>query len=156
MTIEGWATWHENDSTKLNWQRIFDFGSGTLENCFLTPHAGAQGSPFRYAMTVAGGGGEQDTSAFNTFPMGVSTHFAITVDKDFGVTTLYVNGKPQCIEFGDPVTFFDFALPITNCYLGQSQYNDPYFNGSIDEFRIYNNALSADDVYASYLAGPDA
>jgi hypothetical protein len=153
MTIEGWATW--NDATMV-WERIFDFGSGTLQNAFLTPQAGAQGMPFRFAITVGGGGGEQDTSAFNHFPVGVSAHFAITVDKDFGLTTLYLNGRPECIEFGDPITFFDFDLPPTNCYLGKSQYADPYYLGSIDEFRIYNTALSADDVYASYLAGPDA
>jgi hypothetical protein len=153
MTIEGWATW--NDPTGF-WERIFDFGSGPLENCFLTPQAGAQGTPFRYAITIGGGGGEQDTSAFNHFPVGVASHFAITVDKDFGITTLYLNGKAQCIEFGNPITFFDMDIPPTNTYLGKSQYNDPYFLGSIDEFRIYNNALSSDDVYNSYLAGPDA
>jgi hypothetical protein len=154
MTIEGWAQWDDPGS---QWERIFDFGSGTLENAFLTPRAGAQGFPFRYAMTVGGGGGEQDTSAFSHFPTGVNTHFAVTVDKDFGVTALYVNGKVKSIEFDDPVTFFDFSLPINNIYLGKSQYDaDAYFMGSIDEFRIYNNALSADDVYASYLAGPDA
>src|SRR5262249_33303552 len=98
-----------------------------------------------------------DTTAFKPFPVGVSTHFAVTVDKDFGITALYVNGQPVCIEFGDPITFFDFDLPPTNCYLGKSQYDaDAYYTGSIDEFRIYNNALSPDDVHASYLAGPDA
>jgi hypothetical protein len=154
MTIEGWATWNDPNSF---WTRIFDFGNGPLENAFLTPRAGANGTPLRYAITIGGSGGEQDTTAFGPFPVGVSTHFAVTVDKDFGITALYVNGKPVCIEFGDPITLFDFNAPPANCYIGKSQYGaDAYYTGSIDEFRIYNNALSADDVHNSYLNGPDA
>ena len=42
-----------------------------------------------------------------------------------------------------------------NNYLGKSQYNDPYFNGSINEFRIYNTALSAAQIATSFANGPD-
>jgi hypothetical protein len=34
-------------------------------------------------------------------------------------------------------------------WIGRSQYSaDPYFSGSIDEFRIYYNALTADQITA--------
>jgi hypothetical protein len=38
-------------------------------------------------------------------------------------------------------------------WLGRSQFItvDPYFNGSLDDFRIYNRALSESEV--RYLAG---
>ena len=39
----------------------------------------------------------------------------------------------------------------TQNWIGRSQWDDPYFLGSIDEFRIYNRALSADEI--QYLAG---
>ena len=40
-------------------------------------------------------------------------------------------------------------------YLGKSQYgNDPYLNGAIDEFRIYNGALAAAEHCPGLLLGP--
>jgi len=39
-------------------------------------------------------------------------------------------------------------------YLGRSNYPDPYFAGSINEFSIWNNVLSANEIAANYLAGP--
>ena len=35
-------------------------------------------------------------------------------------------------------------------YIGKSQFADPLFNGLIDEFRVYNRALSADEIKAVY------
>ena len=46
----------------------------------------------------------------------------------------------------------------TNCFfLGRSLFaSDAPLNGSIDEFRIYNAALSAAAIAASYQNGPNA
>ncbi|MBJ8192091.1 Ig-like domain-containing protein, partial [Bacillus cereus] len=33
-----------------------------------------------------------------------------------------------------------------NNFIGKSQYPDPYFNGLVDEFRIYSRALNATEV----------
>jgi hypothetical protein len=43
-----------------------------------------------------------------------------------------------------------------NPWLGRSQWNDPYFNGQFDEFRIYDGVLTKQALAASYAAGPDA
>jgi arabinan endo-1,5-alpha-L-arabinosidase len=40
--------------------------------------------------------------------------------------------------------------PVLN-YIGRSQFSDPLFNGNIDDFRVYNYALSSGEVVA--LAG---
>jgi hypothetical protein len=38
-----------------------------------------------------------------------------------------------------------------NNYIGRSQFSwDPYFDGDIDELRIYNRALSADAIKALF------
>jgi hypothetical protein len=42
-----------------------------------------------------------------------------------------------------------------NTYIGKSHFSDPYFNGSINEFRIYNVALTADQIATSFANGPD-
>ncbi|MGP8200544.1 MAG: LamG-like jellyroll fold domain-containing protein [Limisphaerales bacterium] len=39
-------------------------------------------------------------------------------------------------------------------FIGRDCYGDPYLNGSIAEFRIYNTALSASQVSADYALGP--
>jgi hypothetical protein len=45
---------------------------------------------------------------------------------------------------------------IDYAFLGKSQFtNDPYFDGQIDEFRVYGRALSAAEILALYqFAGP--
>jgi len=40
-----------------------------------------------------------------------------------------------------------------NNYLGRSQYPDPYFDGMMDEFRIYNTALSSAEMAATAALG---
>jgi hypothetical protein len=39
--------------------------------------------------------------------------------------------------------------------IGHSPFNDPGINGSVDEFRIYRGKLSAEEIAASQLLGPD-
>jgi cellulose 1,4-beta-cellobiosidase len=41
-------------------------------------------------------------------------------------------------------------------YIGQSQFSDPLFHGSLDEFRIYNYALSAPEVASLASLAPAA
>ena len=48
------------------------------------------------------------------------------------------------------------AISDINVWLGRSNWPDPYFNGQLDEFRIYNGVLSDAAVAASFVAGPDA
>jgi hypothetical protein len=40
-------------------------------------------------------------------------------------------------------------------YLGKSQYAVPSLNGALDEFRIYNVALSSAEIAATAALGPD-
>jgi len=43
-----------------------------------------------------------------------------------------------------------------NVWLGRSQYvNDPAFSGTFYEFRIYDDALTAQQIAISYVGGPD-
>ena len=43
-----------------------------------------------------------------------------------------------------------------NNWLGRSQWADLLFDGSYDEFRIYDIPLNSADVAANFAAGPDA
>jgi hypothetical protein len=82
-------------------------------------------------------------------------HIAVTVaSTGVDATTLsyYVNGVLQ----GTATGAADLAdLSNAAAYLGRSVYtNDPYFAGTINEFRIHDNAFTATDVQNSFTTGP--
>ncbi len=137
FTIAAWV----NVSTLANWDRIFDFGTGTSNYMFLTPDAGDT-NRIRFAIT-SGSGPEQQLDGPPLVP-GSWTHIAVTLT---GTTaTLYVNGVTVATDTS--MTLDPSSLGITNQnYLGKSQFGaDPALQGSIDDFRIYNTALSAQQI----------
>ena len=137
------ATWI-NLSSVSDWVRIFDFGTGTNVNMFLTPSDGTSGL-LRFAITTGGGAAEQQINSTFAFPTGVWTHVAVTLHRGVGV--LYVDG----VEVGrnNTMTLNPSSLGnTTQNYIGKSQYADPYFDGRVDDFRILNLALTAADVMA--------
>ncbi|HKX28275.1 MAG TPA: LamG-like jellyroll fold domain-containing protein, partial [Blastocatellia bacterium] len=135
------AAWVKLEASQ-NWARLFDFGTGTNVYMFLTPRNGANGR-LRYAITTGGGGGEQQINSNLALAVGVWTHLAVTLSDNVGI--LYVNG----LEAGrnDNLTLKPSSLGQTSQnWLGRSQYPDPLLPGSIDDFRIYNLALSASEI----------
>ncbi len=129
------------------WQRIFDFGSNTTAYMFLCPRQGTTGA-MRFAIrtpTVT----ERIVNAPTMLPSGWH-HVAVVIDSKAMRLTLYLDG----VQVGSAATTI---LPkdmgnTTQNWLGKSQYAaDAYFTGSLDEFRIYNRALSASEI--RYLAG---
>ena len=38
----------------------------------------------------------------------------------------------------------------TQNWIGRSQYSDAYLDGLVDDFRIYDHALSASEIYGLY------
>jgi hypothetical protein len=64
--------------------------------------------------------------------------------------TLYIDGTPADSQ---PTTLLPKDLGVTTTNrLGRSVYTtDAYYNGSIDDFRIYNRVLSEGEIH--YLAG---
>jgi acetylxylan esterase len=146
FTIIAWV--RLNSTT--NWSRIFDFGNNTTSYMFLTPRNGSDGR-VRIAITTSGGGGEQQINGSSTLGAGVWYQVAVTRNGNTGI--LYVNGLP--VGTNNAMTLRPASLGGTaNNYLGRSQYPDPYLDGSIDEFRIYNAGLSAAEIAATAVLGP--
>jgi hypothetical protein len=146
FTIETWVRLN----TTANWNRIFDFGNSTTVNMFLTPQNGGDGR-LRYAITTSGGGAEQQINTGATLTAGVSYHIAVTLKGNTGI--LYVNGV--AVGTNSAMTLRPSSLGSTaNNYIGRSQYPDPYFNGVVDEFRIYSVALSPSEIAATHALGP--
>jgi hypothetical protein len=143
------VAWVRLNST-ANWSRIFDFGSGSTTNMFLTPQNGADGR-LRFAITTNGGGSEQQINCGSTMATGVWHQVAVTLNGNTGV--LYLNGLPVGTNHAMTLRPSNLGSTADN-YLGRSQYPDPYFDGVMDEFRIYNVGLSAAEIAASAALGP--
>lgn len=79
-------------------------------------------------------------------PMNVWTHVAVTYDTDAGYS-LYMNGQPLAItKNGTPR-----SSTGGKTYLGKHPHFDQYyFNGSMDEVRIWNVARTASQIKAGY------
>ncbi|MFF3332751.1 LamG-like jellyroll fold domain-containing protein [Streptomyces sp. NPDC002888] len=137
VTVAAWV----NLDTVSNWMRIFDFGSGTATNMFLTPKNGANGK-IRFAIKN-NGSSEQVIDGQSALPTGSWHHVAVTLSGSTGI--LYVDGVQVGSNTG--MTFKPSTLGVTTQdWIGRSQYNDPYLDGKIDDFRIYNRALTASEV----------
>jgi fibronectin type 3 domain-containing protein len=137
------ATWVKAD-TFSSWQRIFDFGFDTNTYMFLTTqYSGSSGAP-RFAIRL-NNSAEQGINSSVSLSLGVWYHIALILNGSVGI--LYING----IERGrnSSMTLNPSSLgATTQNYIGKSQWNDPYLNGKIDDFRIYAHAFTAAEVYA--------
>jgi hypothetical protein len=156
VTIEAWLTWNGGG----NWHRIFDFGSSSggennsgtgLTYFALTPQSSS--GTLRFSVTTNSTGGQQLVAGPSALATGQPTHVAVVYNFVAGTAALFVNG--QRVALGG-ITLPLNALNDINVWLGRSQWNDPYFNGSFDEVRIYNGALPDSAVAASFAAGPNA
>lgn len=140
------ATWVKLTAVST-WARIFDFGNNTTTNMFLVP---SSGSTIRFAITTSGSGGEQRINGTANLTTGAWIHVAVTLAGNTG--TLYVNGAQ--VGQNTAMTLKPSSLGNTTLnYLGKSQYADPYLNGQLDDFRIYNGALTAGEVFSLYNPG---
>lgn len=139
-TIAMWVYWN---SAATN-TRIFDFGNSDIAYMCLIPKD--SGGVMRFSVTGTTYFGEQTIAHTAALPVGSWTHVAVTLKGKLG--TLYVNGVS--VGSNAAVDLAPFQLGSTHQnWLGRSQYSaDPYFNGKMQDVRIYSGALSASEVAA--------
>jgi hypothetical protein len=137
FTISAWL----NPSATSTWSRIFDFGSGTGTNMFLTVDGG--GSGLRFAITKSGNGAEQQLTGGGQLPLSTWSHVAVTLSGTTG--RLYLNGNLVATNPNMTLHPSDLGKTTQN-WIGRSQYPDPYLNATVDDFQIYDHALSAAEV----------
>ena len=144
-SIEFWADLRSNG----NWARIFDFGNyvGAYGNSFLFLTPGLSSSQYRMDMN---GSVIDVTGTLNNR----SSHVVCIIDPDANYKAIYVNGVRVAYQTASMPAFSTIGKEWS--FLGRSLFSaDAYLNGDIDEFRIYDGRLSAAEISAHYLAGPD-
>jgi hypothetical protein len=141
-TIAMWANYSGSGGA---WQRMFDFGSGTSVYLFLTPNMAS--NQMRVALRTAAVGEQIITDG------ALATgwhHVAVTIDSATMTMKLYVDGNLKA-SGATRLLPKDMGVTTQN-WLAKSQYSaDAYYKGALDDFRIYNKALSKGEVM--YLAG---
>jgi hypothetical protein len=159
ITFEIWTT----PTTTPTWARLFDFG--TNQGGKGTGGAGGTGGnglTWFYLCLRDGVAGSYradiNPGAAMTGPSptpGQLHHLVFTIDAVAKTGSLYDNGK--LVGFAQNFTATPQAVGHTfNDYIGRSQFPDPYYVGSIDEFRIYNNPVNPVQVEADYEAGANS
>jgi hypothetical protein len=141
FTFASWVRLNSNPT----WARIFDFGSGTATNMFLTPAAGNPNT-LRFAIKVPGinGGAEAQISHPFTFPLSTWTHVAVVLKGNTG--TLFVNGVPVAVNANVAANPSNLGNTL-NDWLGESQYPaDPNLNGTLDDVWISCRAYTDREI----------
>lgn len=140
------AAWVKLDAIGSE-QRIFDFGNGTGNYMCLTANTTDAGVEF--AITQTGESNEQAIASGAYLPVGAWKHVAVTLSGRMGV--LYIDG----VEVGrnSNISIKPSTLGSTsNNYIGKSQSYGSYLDGMIDDFQIYDRALSVAEIKT--LTGP--
>ncbi|MEV4721829.1 beta-L-arabinofuranosidase domain-containing protein [Micromonospora noduli] len=139
FTIASWV----NLASTQSWSRLFDFGQNTTVNMFLTPRAGVTGNVPRFVITISGSGGEQRIDGSAALPTNQWVHLAVTLTQHTG--TLYVNGQQAGQNTTMTLSPASLGNP-GNRWIGRSQYGDAYLDATVDEFHIFDRALTGPEI----------
>eukprot|EP01042_Synura_sphagnicola_P004364 gene4364-biopygen4698 len=132
------AFWFKG-SNEGQWARIFDFGNGPgINNVYVTLDYGHLTASISWTYYTNGWGAQVEDNTWR--------HAVWTIDAT-GIWTFYLNGaEVTSAKMGYP----DYVARQFN-YLGRSGFNgDPYFNGAIDEFYVFDYAITPAQVLALY------
>jgi DUF1680 family protein len=132
---------------------IFDFGSpnpafaeAPLSHMYLTVRISNDQPVPRFAITTGGAEGEQRIDGTSPLATGRWTHLAVTRRGTTG--TLYIDGAPVAGNPAMALAPSDLGVTTGN-WIGRRQFpqrNVSYLNATIDEFQIYDRALSAAEI----------
>jgi hypothetical protein len=145
------ACWFKSN-VNSTYARIFDFGTGqasyniimfvsSTNSLYVAVYGNGQGTGIDTLVYTNNPNLNNNTTWF---------HVVWTLNPT-GVWKIYINGV-----LTTTVTINATYPAITtrnSNYIGKSNWADPYFNGRIDDFRVYNRVLSDSDASYIYLNG---
>lgn len=149
VTFEAWAT----IGNTPEWSHLFEFGNTGANNIYCAPRADAGGF-HEFGLSEGGGVPGGQTLSWAHGWSNVTLHITGVVDPTTSTLALYTNGVLVVASYTATAPLTSIATNFAT--LGRSSYGDPDAILSVDEFRIYNGALSPAQVAMSDLSGPNS
>ncbi len=167
LSVELWATISEQHT----WQRFVDFGTS---NGGEDVSGSGSNAPYFYLAANSGrfnnglstevhepNGPLREVGVPGPAPIGTQIHLVGTYDQNDvsagtnGTFKLYNNGALVGAAAIPPNLNLN-TYTNDNNWIGRSQWGDPVFDGLFNELRLYNHVLTAGEVGANSILGPDA
>lgn len=151
LTSFTFSTWVKFTSL-LNATRFFDWGSGVNgDNNFLSFIPSFNGDnqymTLRYRPSS---GTSYNVTSTERCPVGTWAHVAVTYNWNgsSGTATIYLNGSAVGSKSGLPYNIGSSLGNTSDNYFGYSRWpqDSNGLKGTFDDLRVYNRALSADDI----------
>ncbi len=137
------ASWVKIDHF-TTWGRVFDFGTDSDNNFFFAPYSG---STARIEIKSPAGTDTIDTVQETERGW---VHYAVTYEN--GTVNYYRNGLLVDTKSNMSVKPTDIKDDLN--YIGKSHYDgDAYLAAAVDDFRVYDKALNADEISAVFAEG---
>ena len=134
MTISAWV----KQDRKNVWGRLFDLGEDSNENFFFAP---CSGSASRVEAKSKAGVVSMDAEEFES--TGVWAYYTVTADKNS--FKLYRDGRLMSEKSAGGMKLSDIKNTLN--YIGKSHYDgDAFFAGMVDDLKIYDRVLGADEI----------
>jgi len=139
-----------------NFSRVLDIGAqdGGDGSAFIyfTPRNGDDQARVAISRSDAAGKTAIDVDRLDN---GSPHMIAIVIDGEKKTIQLFIDGKSEKPSENLGENTLDSVRP-QHTWLGRSGFdNDAGFTGSIEEFRVYDNALTADEIAQMQKDGPD-
>jgi len=148
FTLSTWVYVYEQSEN----QTVCTFAKGTDQYLILTTQRGGGENGVSLVMTKATGDGHHTnkeerisyTAQKEKLAADAWHHIAFTLNVNVG--TLYVDGVKAEVK-NDFTTNPSLLGHTTDNYIGKPTWPDPYLNGMIDDFRLYDHALADEQIY---------
>jgi len=126
--------------------RLFDFGNGAdIDNIMILYNSTGQINANVYVGGISSGNVNWGVSLKENHWYHIA--WVLNWNGTNGDYTLYVNGISKGTITGKK---YPATTTRTKCYIGKSNWSDPYNNGQIDDFRIYNRPITAEEAFVLY------
>jgi len=138
LTISAWVKWSGSGKDV----RIFSTGDGATKGMYLTPKDATTG---KLRWVISDGTTTQSLNGSAALPSNTWTHVAVSLAAKSA--TLYVNGTAVATSAAITLAPDQLHAPLMADwnFIGRGNAGN-YFAGRIDEFKVYNKALSAAEV----------
>jgi hypothetical protein len=152
VTLAVWVNLTANTSAQ-NWERIWDFGDSSTAPRWMNLTARNGSSPYGPVFNMSASGHTTAVQERIVAPAPLTAnvwhHVAVVLPAGTPFTgVMYIDGVAVATNEAMTVHLSDIGA-TTNNWFGRSEFTaDPYFNGLLDDFRVYRRALSQQEISA--------